>query len=112
MTIIGHPTGRLIGQRDGLPVRFDQLFPLAAATGTALEINAGYPRLDLNEANARAAVAAGVRLSINTDAHGTAGLAGITYGIGVARRAWVTKRDVINCWPLAELEAFVAAKRK
>ena len=111
VTIVGHPTGRLINQRDGLPARFDQLFPLAAANGTAMEINAGYPRLDLNEANARAAVAAGVKLSINTDAHGTAGLAGITYGIGVARRAWVTKRDVINCWTLAKLEAFIAAKR-
>ena len=111
VTIIGHPTGRLINQRDGLPVRFDQLFPLAAANGTAMEINAGYPRLDLNEINARAALAAGVKLSINTDAHGTAGLAGIHYGVGVARRAWVTKRDVINCWTVAELEAFIAAKR-
>ena len=112
VTIIGHPTGRLIGQRDGLPVRFDQLFPLAAANGTAMEINAGYPRLDLNEANARAAVAAGVKLSINTDAHSTAGLAGLEYGINVARRAWVTKRDVINCLTVAQLEAFIAAKRK
>ena len=112
VTIVGHPTGRLIGQRDGLPVRFDQLFPLAAQSGTAMEINAGYPRLDLNEANARAAVAAGVKLSINTDAHGTAGLAGIGYGIGVARRAWVTRADVINCLTVAKLEAFIAAKRQ
>ena len=111
VTIIGHPTGRLIGQRDGLPVRFDRLFPLAAATGTAMEINAGYPRLDLNETHARAAVAAGVKLSINTDAHGTAGLGGLHYGLNVARRAWVTKANVINCLTVAELEAFIAAKR-
>ena len=112
VTIVGHPTGRLIGQRDGLPARFDQLFPLAAANGTALEINAGYPRLDLNEVNARAAVAAGVKLSINTDAHSTAGLAGLHYGVNVARRAWVTKVSVINCLTVAKLEAFIAAKRK
>ena len=112
VTIIGHPTGRLINQRDGLPLRFDQLLPLAAATGTAMEINAGYPRLDLNETNARAALDAGVKLSINTDAHSTTGLAGITYGIGVARRAWVTKKDVINCLTVAKLEAFLAAKRR
>jgi DNA polymerase (family 10) len=112
VTIVGHPTGRLIGQRDGLPARFDQLFPLAAANGTAMEINAGYPRLDLNEVNARAAVAAGVRLSINTDAHSIAGLDGLPYGINVARRAWVTRGDVINCWTVAKLEAFIAAKRR
>jgi DNA polymerase (family 10) len=112
VTIIGHPTGRLIGQRDGLPLRFDQLFPLAAANGTAMEINAGYPRLDLNEAHARAAVAAGVRLSINTDAHSTAGLGGLQYGLNVARRAWVTKVNVINCLTVAKLEAFIAAKRR
>ncbi len=112
VTVVGHPTGRLIGQRDGLPVRFDQLFPLAAANGTALEINAGYPRLDLNENHARAAVAAGVRLSINTDAHSTAGLAGLHYGVNVARRAWVTKSDVINCLTADQLLAFIAAKRK
>ncbi len=111
VTILGHPTGRLIGQRDGLPVRFDQLFPLAAANGTAMEINAGYPRLDLNETNARAAVAAGVRLSINTDAHSTAGLGGLHYGVNVARRAWVTKADVINCLSAEDLLAFIAAKR-
>ncbi len=112
VSIIGHPTGRLIGQRDGLPARFDQLFPLAAANGTAMEINAGYPRLDLNEVNARAAVAAGVTLSINTDAHSTAGLGGMHYGINVARRAWVTKASVINCMTVAKLEAFIAAKRR
>ena len=112
VSIVGHPTGRLIGQRDGLPARFDQLFPLAAANGTAMEINAGYPRLDLNEVNARAAVAAGVMLSINTDAHSTAGLGGMHYGINVARRAWVTKASVINCMTVAKLEAFIAAKRR
>ena len=60
VNIIGHPTGRLIDRRPGLPLDFDPIFKAAAADGTALEINAGYPRLDLNETNARAAIEAGV----------------------------------------------------
>jgi DNA polymerase (family 10) len=112
VNIIGHPTGRLINSREGLPLRFDELFPLAAANGTALEINAGYPRLDLNDINARAAVSAGCKISINTDAHGVQGLEEMINGIGVARRAWITNASVINCMTVDQLEAFFAAKRK
>jgi DNA polymerase (family 10) len=111
VNIIGHPTGRLINSREGLPVNFGELFPIAAKNGTAMEINAGYPRLDLNEVNARAAINAGVKLSINTDAHSTGGFNEMINGINVARRAWVTAASVINCMPLAELEKFLAAKR-
>ena len=73
VNVIGHPTGRLINRREGLPLDFDPVIKAAADNGTALEINAGYPRLDLNESNARAALDAGVMLSINTDAHSTQG---------------------------------------
>jgi DNA polymerase (family 10) len=111
VNVIGHPTGRLINSREGLPVDFSELFPLAAKNGTAMEINAGYPRLDLNEINARAAVTAGGKLSINTDAHSTDGFEEIIYGVNVARRAWVTKADVINCMTVEELEKFIARKR-
>jgi DNA polymerase (family 10) len=111
VNVIGHPTGRLINSREGLPVHFGELFPIAAANGTAMEINAGYPRLDLNEINARAALLAGVKLSINTDAHSTGGFDEIVYGVGVARRAWATKADVINCMTVAELQAFISRKR-
>jgi len=112
VNVIGHPTGRLINQREGLPLQFDKIFAAAAATGTALEINAGYPRLDLNDINARAAIQAGVMLSINTDAHGIAGFDEIGMGIQVARRAWATKANVINCMDLAELRKFIARKRE
>jgi DNA polymerase (family X) len=112
VNVIGHPTGRLINQREGLPLNFAPLFKAAAATGTAMEINAGYPRLDLNDINARAALLAGVTLSINTDAHGTAGFAEIEMGLQVARRAWATKSNVLNCGTLAELKQFIARKRK
>ena len=111
VNIIGHPTGRLINSREGLPVRFGELFPIAARNGTAMEINAGYPRLDLNEVNARAATHAGVMLTINTDAHSPQGFDEIIFGLGVARRAWVTKKTVINCMTAMELEAFFAKKR-
>jgi DNA polymerase (family 10) len=91
VNIIGHPTGRLIDRRGGLPGTSRPIFKAAAANGTALEINAGYPRLDLNEQNARAAAAAGVMLSINTDAHSTGELDNMTWGINVARRGWLTR---------------------
>jgi len=111
VNIIGHPTGRLINSREGLPVRFGELFPIAAKNGTAMEINSGYPRLDLNEINSRAAINAGVKLSINTDAHSIEGFDEIRYGVNVARRAWVTAKDVINCMTVAQLEKFIALKR-
>jgi DNA polymerase (family 10) len=111
VTIVGHPTGRLINSRAGLPLRFDELLPAAAAAGTAMEINAGYPRLDLDDIHARAAINAGVMLSINTDAHSIEGLGGMMYGIDVARRAWATKKNVINCMSVPQLEKFIAAKK-
>jgi DNA polymerase (family 10) len=76
-----------------------------------MEINAGYPRLDLDDIHARAAINAGVMLSINTDAHSIEGLGGMMYGIDVARRAWATKKNVINCMSVPQLEKFIAAKK-
>jgi DNA polymerase (family 10) len=93
-------------------VQFGELFPVAVKNGTAMEINSGYPRLDLNDINARAAVESGVMLSINTDAHAVRGFDEMINGIGVARRAWVTRKSVINCMSVEELEEFFAAKRK
>jgi DNA polymerase (family 10) len=111
VNIIGHPTGRLINGRDGLPLEMDKIIDAAAKSGTALEINASYPRLDLNDINARAAIDKGVKLSIDTDSHSTGEFEQMPFGIGVARRAWVSKEHVINCWPLKELKAFLARKR-
>src|SRR5207249_1761391 len=108
---IGHPTGRLINGRDGLPLEMDRVLKAAADSGTALEINSGYPRLDLNDVNARAALEAGVTLTINTDAHAVEGFSEIVWGIGVARRAGVTKDRVLNCMKIGELRAFLKRKR-
>jgi DNA polymerase (family 10) len=112
VNVIGHPTGRLINARNGLPLNFKRIFEAAKQTGTALEINAGWPRLDLNDVNARGAIDAGVMLSINTDAHSIAGLDELGLGLSVARRAWVTKEHVINCMSAGELAKFIEKKRK
>jgi len=111
VNIIGHPTGRLIAARAGLPLDFPRIFKAAAANGTALEINASYPRLDLDDIHARAAVNAGVMLAIDTDAHETKGFMSMQYGIAVARRAWVGTESVINCLKLSALLDFIKRKR-
>ena len=92
------------------PLDLDRVFKAAAASGTALEINSGYPRLDLHDINARNAIAAGCTLTINTDTHTTI-FEEINWGIGVARRAWVEPRHVLNCMKLPELKKFLASKR-
>jgi DNA polymerase (family 10) len=94
-----------------LPLDFPRVFEAAAKAGVALEINSGYPRLDLNDENARGAVAAGCWLAIDTDAHSIGEFAEIDWGIGVARRAGVEKGSVINCLGVGELEGFLRAKR-
>jgi DNA polymerase (family 10) len=111
VNIIGHPTGRLINGRDGLPLELDKIFDRAAKSGTALEINAGYPRLDLNDVNARHAIQAGCMLAIDTDTH-TDSFVELIWGLGVARRAWATPKNIINCMPLPTLRKFLAAKRR
>jgi DNA polymerase (family 10) len=111
VNIIGHPTGRLINRREGLPLEMEKVIAAAAKAGTALEINASYPRLDLDEHNARAAMEAGVMISIDTDAHSTVEFDLIPYGINVARRAWLTPAHVLNCQPIAAVKKFLKAKR-
>jgi DNA polymerase (family X) len=111
VNVIGHPTGRLIFGREGLSPNMPRIFKAAADSGTALEINASFPRLDLNDVNAKGAIAAGAKLSINTDAHSTHGFDEMRFGILVAQRAWATSGDVINCMSLAQLRSFIRKKR-
>jgi len=100
---IGHPTGRKIAQREPYAVDLEAVFAAAARTGTLLEINANPDRRDLSDVNARAAVRAGVRIVIDSDAHRTGTLANMRWGIATARRAWLRKEDVANTLPWAEL---------
>ena len=101
--IIAHPTGRIIGQRDAYEVDLPAVLETAARTGTALEINSYPSRLDLSDVNARASREAGARLAINSDAHDASQLEVMRYGINVARRAWLEKKDVLNALSLKEL---------
>ena len=105
--VIAHPSGRLIGERDGADLDWEAIFQAAAETRTILEINAQPARLDLSDLNARRALEVGCRLSIGTDAHDPRGLDAMFYGVAVARRAWATAEDVVNTWPLERLLEYV-----
>jgi DNA polymerase (family 10) len=107
VNIIGHPSARRIGKRPPVDVDYDELFRACAATGTALEINASPGRLDLASDYVRAARDAGVRFSIDTDAHATGHLDFLRYGVGTAQRGWLAADEVINTWPLARLREFL-----
>jgi DNA polymerase (family 10) len=101
--IIGHPTGRLIPDREGADLDMDAVLAAAVEHGTALEINAHPSRLDLNDVYVRRAVEMGVLLSINTDAHDAEGLALMPFGVATARRGWAGSEHIINAWEPAQL---------
>src|SRR5690349_2932954 len=96
--IIGHPTGRLIPDREGADLDMDAVLAAAAETGVALEINAHPARLDLDDIYARRAKDLGIPISINTDSHSEADFDMLPYGVATGRRAWLEPKDVINCW--------------
>jgi DNA polymerase (family 10) len=104
--IIAHPSGRIVGGRAGADYDWDAVFAAAAATRTALEINAGPDRLDLTDERAREAADAGITLTIDCDAHAVDNLAWLPYGISVARRAWVTPAQVLNTREVADILAW------
>ncbi len=105
--IIAHPTGRLVERRQGADIDWPRVFAAAVETATVLEINADPARLDMDDATARAAIGAGCLISIDSDAHHPESLALVRFGIGVARRAWVEPRQVVNTWPLDDVLAWL-----
>ncbi len=111
LTIIGHPTGRLLLSRDPYGVDLDAVFEKAAKQGVAMEINADPHRLDLDWRVLRAARKRGVMISIGADAHSIAGIANVDYGVGVARKGWLGPDDVLNARPVEEFLAFVAQRK-
>ena len=104
--IISHPTGRIIQRRDEYLIDFDKILKVAKETGTILEINSFPNRLDLKDTNIRKAVAAGVKMAINTDSHHINQMGFIKFGISQARRGWAERKDIINVWPLEKLLNF------
>ncbi|MEA3431708.1 MAG: DNA polymerase/3'-5' exonuclease PolX [candidate division WOR-3 bacterium] len=110
--IFAHPTGILISRREEYKIDLKTIFKEAARNDIILEIN-GYPdRLDLSDINSREAKKYGVKFSICSDAHNKDKLSQIKFGIGIARRGWVEKSDVINALPLEELEKWLAEGRR
>jgi DNA polymerase (family 10) len=103
VSIIGHPSGRLIGSRPAYEIDMERVIAAARALGCCLEINAQPDRLDLNDIHAHAAKESGVRLAISTDSHSVDGFRNMRFGVDQARRAWLTADDVINTRPLGEL---------
>lgn len=96
VSIIGHPSGRLIGEREAYEVDMEKVLKAAADTGTAIEINAYPLRLDLDESNVRRASSMNVPLVISTDSHNSGQFDNMIYGVAVARRGWLEKKDVLN----------------
>jgi DNA polymerase (family 10) len=96
---MAHPTGRMIGMRPASSFDMEKVLERAAELGVAMEINCQPDRMDLSDVNARLAREQGVTLVIDTDAHSIANLDLMRYGLFVARRAGLTKEDVLNAWP-------------
>ncbi len=105
--IVAHPTGRLIERRQGADYDWDAVYAAAIGSATALEINADAARLDMREEHARRAFESGCLIAIDSDAHHPESLANMRYGIGIARRAWVEPKQVINTWPVDDLLAWL-----
>ena len=110
--ILGHPTGRLINQREPSALDVAAVIREAAKTGTALEINAAPDRLDLDDSYIKDAVEAGCLLSIDTDAHHRDNYEFIEYGVHVARRGWATADRIITTWDFPRLDAWLKSRGK
>jgi DNA polymerase (family X) len=111
VNIIGHPTTRLIGKREPIDADWDAVFAACARTGTALEIDAFPDRLDLPADLIRLALRYGAVFAIDSDSHATRHLAHLRYGVATAQRGWLTPDNVINTWPLDQLQEFLYKKR-
>lgn len=109
--ILGHPTGRLIGERAPYEVDLEAVLQAARTGGVAVEINASPSRLDLNDVHARRAKDLGIPIAISTDAHAIPQLEYMRYGVAVARRAWLTSSDVLNTRSAQALSAWLKQRR-
>jgi DNA polymerase (family 10) len=110
--IVAHPSGRLIERREGGDFDWEKVFTMAATTGTALEINADPARLDLDPELAHRASQAGCLITINCDAHHPSGFALMEYGVAMARRAWLTPDQILNCWPRSRILEWLAGRNQ
>ena len=112
VTMLGHLTGRLLLSREGYAVDVPAVIEAAAATGTWIELNANPSRLDMDWRWWPLAREKGVRCVINPDAHNTAGLQQLWFGVAAARKGWLTREDVVNCLPLGRIDKVLAEKAR
>ncbi len=112
VTFLGHMTGRLLLERDGYAVRHDEVLRAAAGEGVALELNAHPQRLDIDWRELPKARELGVKISINPDAHSVGGLQVVRYGVGIARKGWLTQADVLNTLPLSKISSWLKTRRR
>ncbi len=110
--IIGHPTGRILGRRDPLPLDIDRVFAKAAETGTIMELNAYPDRLDLNDVHLRRALGHGLKIAIGTDAHRAEHMRYMRYGVATARRGWVVADACLNAQPLDTVRTWLRSSRQ
>jgi len=112
ITMLGHLTGRLLLSREPYQVNIPAVLEAAAATGTIIELNANPRRLDMDWRWWPAAKAKGVRCAINPDAHSTRGLQDLYFGVGIARKGWLTRDDVINCLETEDVRRVLNEKKE
>jgi DNA polymerase (family 10) len=103
--IVGHPTGRLLLRRDSYAYDMERVLDAASKNGVVMECNASPERLDLKDTHLRMAKERGVKIVISTDAHSIRGLQDMHFGVQMARRGWLEKKDVINAWSVEKLLA-------
>jgi DNA polymerase (family 10) len=108
VSILAHPSGRLLGEREAYPIDLERVIEGAKERGVALELNAHPARLDLDDVHCKLAKELGVKLVISTDAHSTFGLDAMRYGVGQARRAWLERKDVLNTRTWAAFKKAIA----
>ena len=111
LTILGHPTGRLLLTREPYPIDMDAVLEKAAELGVAVELNADPHRLDIDWHHCRAAKERGVTVAIGPDAHSTAGLDCTELGVGIARKGWLEPSDVLNTWDAGAVVERARARR-
>ena len=111
VTMLGHPTGRLLLEREGYAVNLPEVIEAAAKHKKIIELNSHPHRLDMDWRYWKRAKELGVQCAINPDAHNIPDLQSLVAGVGIARKGWLTKQDVINCLPVKEVEKFLRAKQ-
>ena len=110
-TMLGHMTGRLLLGREGYKVNPKEIFQAAKDYGVVIELNANPHRFDVDWRYGKELKALGVKVSINPDAHGIAGISDTRFGVGIARKAWLEKKDVLNSMPLDQILKVLMVKK-